>query len=237
MNNLFKKILITCTLLGFLGLIIFVGFIVYSNYHSKSSELTTSKEPITYGHKITALPSTNLEKSFTQNDFESILAFIASKTPDSNWLQNMGGVTEIEFIDKIPNDPYFSQRTAVTALDKVTLCGYFPNDCENMNPNKPHIFLNSDMKKYQPYSLSSILMHEIRHVYNYINNQRGQCIPEEVDAYTWAAKYWGSLTPKEREHLDGFSDELARDENIRLQSYQDGTLLEKVEADYKSICK
>lgn len=243
MAKLIKRILIVSAITGLLGLITIISIVIYFNYllypsqTQITSEVAIDKKPLIQGYKIITQPSSNLAESFKQNDFDSILAFIASRTPEGEWLQNMGGVAEIRFIDSIPNDPFFSQRTAVTFLTKEDYCNGFPSDCKNISNYKPQIFISSDMKKYQPYSVSSIIMHEMRHVYNHVNNQQRPCLEEEVDAYKWSAKYWSSLTAKEKGRINGYYDELSDEENIRSQNYQKGSLLEKIKADYKSICK
>lgn len=243
MSKLIKRILILSAITGILGLMTIIGIGIYFNYFlhlsqtQVTSEVVKDKKPLIQGYKIITQPSSDLTESFKQNDFDSILAFIASRTPESEWLQHMGGVAQIQFIDSIPSDPFFSQRTAVTFLTKENYCNGFLSDCFNISNYKPHIFINSDIKKYQPYSVSSIIMHEMRHVYNYVNNQQKPCLQEEEDAYKWAAKYWSSLATKEKGHINGFYDELSNEENVRLQSYQEGNLSEKVKVDYKSICK
>lgn len=238
-----KIILVAIGATGLLGIIAIVGIGIYFSYFLQPSqskihsELIQDKKPLIQGYRIATSSSSNLAESFKQNDFDSILAFIVSRTSNSEWLQNMGGIAEINFIDSIPNDPFFSQRTALTFLTKEQYCSGFKSDCQNISNYKPHIFLSSDIKRYQPYSVSSIIMHEMRHVYNYINNQRKPCLEEEVDAYTWAAKYWNSLTTKEKGHMKGYFDELSNDENIRAKNYIEGSLSEKVQLDYKTVCK
>lgn len=228
-----KKIL---TILGVIGLVI-IGIVFY--FWQSESNTNKNNPTIVPVMKITAEPAKDVPTAFNNADFDGIVAFIASKSDDFSWVLDRGD-TEIIFIDSANGEhSNIMKRMGATFFKgDATFClTVSPEICSKADPDKHHIVLPSNIKRFQPYSNLPIIVHELRHVYQNENKTKKNCIDNEIEVYTWESKFWALLSSTEKQHMDGFDDSEIIAEDKRLELYKNGQLIGWVNEVYEKICK
>ncbi len=232
-NRIFKVGLLCLTIMFVVFVVNFIAKVISPT--SERIEKIDSSTPII---KITAKPSTNIPLSFESADFNGLLAFIGNIDTEYNWVLDRGD-TEVMYIYSAQGDQLIMERMGATffrgSQDYCSIVGSVT--CAKSDLSKNHILIPANTKRFQPYSVLPVLVHELRHIYQFEANTRESCFDDEIDAYTWESKFWGSLNRSQKQHIDGYDDSETREENKRLELYNNGQLSNYVHEQYKGICK